>query len=91
MSGSRILRGEHLVYGLPLKSTNDLSFVTLSRSIVFVEELVSIFTITAAEEGILGTSSWADVWNSKEEIDVFDYYEDFEVSRIDLGKQNILK
>ena len=46
-------------------------------------ELYSIFAITAQEEGILGGSNWTDVWNNTDELDVLDYYEDFEVSRID--------
>ena len=45
-------------------------------------ELYSIFAITAQEEGILGRSNWTDVWNSKDELDVLDYYEDFEVNKI---------
>ena len=46
-----------------------------------IVELYSIFAITAQEEGILGASNWTDVWYSMEELDVLDYYEDFEVSR----------
>ena len=57
-------------------------FADTSHYIHLVDELVSIFTITAAEEGILGASSWTDVWSSKDELDVLDYYEDFEVNRI---------
>ena len=47
----------------------------------FAAELYSIFAITAQEEGILGASNWTDVWYNTEELDVLDYYEDFEVSR----------
>ena len=71
---------------------NDLYFVILHVLFMYlVDELVSIFTITAAEEGILGKSSWTDVWSSKDELDVLDYYEDFEVRRIYCGKQNTLR
>ena len=62
---------------------NGVHFLTsLFRHIHLVDELVIIFTITAAEEGILGASSWTNVWSSKDELDVLDYYEDFEVNRI---------
>ena len=38
--------------------------------------------MVALEEGVLGASNWTDVFNSTDELDVLDYYEDFEVSRI---------
>ena len=38
---------------------------------------------------MLGASNWTDVFNSTDELDVLDYYEDFEVSRILRGKQSI--
>ena len=38
--------------------------------------------MVALEEGVLGASNWTGVFNSSAELDVLDYYEDFEVSRV---------
>ena len=58
-------------------------------SFYIIAELYSIFAITAQEEGILGPSNWTDVWYSTGELDVLDYYEDFEVSRMLLIEHDI--
>ena len=48
----------------------------------FAEELIDIFYMLSLEEGVLGASNWTDVFDSSAELDVLDYYEDFEVSRV---------
>ena len=44
------------------------------------DELNAIYLMSVFEEGLFGSSSWSNVWLSKDELDIMEYLQDFRVS-----------
>ena len=72
-----------------MQSANTFQLRYFSWIVHYIQaELYTIFAAMAAEEGILGSSDWTDVWSNTQQLDVLDYLEDFEVKNF-VGPRSI--
>ena len=62
------------------KFANQKNFEFTIFAFIDTDELNAIYLMSVFEEGLFGSSSWSNVWLSKDELDIMEYLQDFRVS-----------
>ena len=62
------------------KFTNQKNFKFTIFAFIDTDELNAVYLMSVLEEGLFGSSSWSNVWLSKDELDIMEYLQDFRVS-----------